>query len=206
MFDNQIVNFLNIANKMISIHEIISNHTSNGYCLPVVKIKTPFVNFTLRDNFHDINIFVELTRYFEFNLIDFYDCKDEEWYLNEIQRKREYCFNGWTDEEINDPRILRVKVKKPNHSYWSVVTPEAKDRWLDRYNSTEWYTKDWSGNYLIKNESKYYLAPYCFAEGIKEDTNLQPYSKGMNRFFLYADNIEKAEEIILNIYNKCLTN
>lgn len=207
MFGNQITAFYNISNKINNgVLEIIGNHKSSGHSLPVVKIKTTLVNFTIRDNLYDINIFIDLKKGIELKLSDLYEVKNEEFYLNQIQSKREYSFGGWTDEEINDPRILRVLVQKTNHSYWSEVSPKEKDRWLDRYNSTDWYTKDWSENYLIKDEDKYYLARYCFAEGIKEDTNLQPYSKGMNKFFLYANNIKKAEEHILKIYNKCLTN
>lgn len=214
MFNQQVNNFDKISKSINGDLNIISSHQSKGSYLPVVKIETPVVNFTLRDNFYDINIFVELLKDVDFEYSEFYEPKNQEWYEEQIEKKRSYTFENWTDEEINDPRILRVQVKKPNRSYWSVVTPEAKDRWLNRYNSTDWYKKDWSGGNLIKDGYTYYLTNHgytyyltnhCFGEGINKDNEPQVYSKGIKSFFLYADSYNLATELCNIIYNKCLT-
>jgi len=206
MFEQQIENFTNISNKIGGSLVVIGSHCSKSCNLPVVQIKTTDVNFTLRDNFYDINIFVELFKKVNFEYSDFYEEKDEDWYEETLNNKKYYTFRGWTEEEINDPRILRVLINSNIGTFWSSVSSLEKDRWLNRYSSTEWYSKDWSSGKLIKVDNKYYLSRYCFAEGIKQDNNLQPYYIGVEEFFLYANNITKAEKLIKLIYNKCLTN
>lgn len=206
MFKQQIENFTNISNEIDGSLVVIGNHCSKSYSLPVVQIKTPVANFILRDNFYDINIFVELRKNTILEYYDLYEEKDQKWYEEILNNKRNYTFRGWTEEEINDPRILRVLINSNIGTFWSSVSAMEKDRWLNRYNSTEWYSKDWSSGKIIKINNKYYLSKYCFAEGIDKDNTLQPYSMGMKEFFLYANDLKEAEKLIKLIYNKCLTN
>lgn len=193
VYSKQLLTFTNIATHVDGNLTIINTHTSKGERLPVVKIDCGNINFTIRDNFYSINLGIELEEDFVFPYAYFYEHEDMDWYNDEMLRKKDYTFEGWTEEEINDPRILRVFIK---NRYWSEVSGAEKDRWLDRYKSVEWYNKDWSSTNLIKFRDMFVKAEYAFCEGMRDFEKLQPYVPGMTKFVVCVDSYKKLEEII----------
>lgn len=192
-YNKQLFAFTNIAAHINGDLTIINTHTSKDEKLPVVKIDSKAISFTIRDNFHSINLGIELKEDFVFPYAYFYKHEDIDWYNNEILRKKGYTFDGWTEEEINDLRILRVFVK---NRYWSEVSGAEKDRWLNRDKSTEWYHKDWSSTTLIEFRGMFFKAEYAFCEGMRDFEHLQPYVPGMTKFVICVDSYKKLEEII----------
>jgi hypothetical protein len=79
-------------------------------------------------------------------------------------------------------------------TYWSNVRDgSAKDRWISRLTSTDWYTHDWSGGGKILIDGpmgpgcKMYVTGHAFAEGISRCVSadaLKPYEPGRSQFTL----------------------
>jgi len=153
---------------------VAGDHTSKSIRLPVVEIPGAHGRFLLRDNFHGMNLCFQWEFAPDIDLSQCYGSMTWDDYLAVMKKKREsgMCYGHWTDEEMDDPRILRVQVTRDNGStYWSKVSPEEKDRWLNRMTSTEWYTRDWSSGKIIVVGTmgpgcKMYVAGHAFAEGI----------------------------------------
>jgi hypothetical protein len=192
--------------------EVINTHRSGGKSLPVVKyllnIRGNNLEIVLRDNFYDVNMLVKSEVELNIPLEVLYPKKDFEWYLSEIKRKENYCYQHWTKDEVNDPRILRVK--HPT-GHWMEKRGDEKDRWLNRMESTEWYGCDWSSGKLIHRgnipfdvNSEFFHAQKAYSEGINESA--EPYTKPTKKF-IYCGDWERVMKVIEHLtYSKIITN
>ena len=193
---------------------VVGTHTSKSIQLPVVAFRTRNGWFVLRDNFHGLNLCCMWDFAPSLPLAALYTERDFAWYQGILARKRGYSYKGWTDEEMADPRILRVRVTHDNgNSYWSKVRPEEKDRWAARQSSTEWFGQDWSSGKVLaigpRDESgcfteatKFYVAEHSFAEGISSVVPadaLAPWEPGSSQFILslggYDETLSKMKII-----------
>jgi hypothetical protein len=208
----QLNQFQTIANNLNTTPPtIVSTHTSKSTTLPVVQITTPHLTIIIRDNFHDLNAWIQSTKPLTTPLSQIYPTHNYQWYLDQIKSCREYTYSDWTDKEINDPRILRVPRKNGNG--WSLITPEQKDQWTQRMTSTEWYNKHWSSATLIvdnqsetnaKNGTPYnkqttfHRHEHCYAEGITHlwKQTPQPYKIGTQNFIIATNNHINLTQII----------
>lgn len=149
-------------------------HTSKSCKLPVICFDfLDKLKIYIRDNYYDANIAVVSDIPLDLKYDYIYIPRDYDWYLEEINRKQDYCWKNWTEEEINDPRISRVEnVRSDGSKYWSSdASIEKKQRWIDRYKDTSWWSKDWSsGSLIVEGElgpgCKIYVASTAFQEGI----------------------------------------
>lgn len=180
------------------------HHTSKSINLPVATLAWARwgvegkLTMMIRDNFHDINLLVQSNSDIALPLDVFYDQSDFAWYQREIDRNRLYSFSDWTDEEIADPRILRVMRKNGNG--WSSVRPDEKDRWTARMEDTAWYESDWSSCKLIPvgpvpftDATVFYRAPFAFAEGIPERASC--YTGPCSKFILSLNSWSKLIDV-----------
>ena len=192
-----------LAARLGATFTVAHFHTSKSIKLPVPTIKLGGLTLMLRDNFHDLNLYVKSDRVLTFPLNFFYQQpNDYAWYLGQIERKREYCFRDWTDDEVNDPRILRVLRKNGNG--WSEIRGDEKDRWAARASSTAWYSQDWSSGELLTegptpftNETVFYRAGRAYAEGIP--AHAKPYSQPCCEFILALDSWEELTRIAVGV-------
>lgn len=158
------------------------------------------ISYTCQNNFYDWNLLVESDKVIDMPLSFFYTLLTFAWYMENINEKRGYSFAGWTDEEMNDPRILRVQC-----SYgWSKVSGEEKDRWDNRMTSTDWYDRDWSSGKLIavgpnpfNEDTVFYSAPKAQAEGIKGFH--EPYTGPCKAFILQLNTWEEVVNVCSSI-------
>ncbi len=192
---------LNAAQAVIEHH-----HTSKSIRLPVPTITVkPGLAFMLRDNFHDLNLYVRSEKELDLPLDFFYKPLTFAWYQETIQSKRRYCFSDWTDEEMNDPRILRVRRKNGNG--WSEVDDKEKDRWTARDGSTEWYSMDWSSGMLLTSgpvpftdATTFYDARTAFGEGIPHSP--RPYSQPCKEFMNSVNTWDDLTRLCLGIVER----
>ena len=119
-----------IAKRLRVTAAVVGSHRSKSIDLPVVMLSTDAGTFTLRDNFHDINLMAILRQPVTMSLEQFFAGIQEpltwDWYLSEIERARGYSWREWTDEEMNDPRILRVRDKRDGVAMWWEKKPDEK--------------------------------------------------------------------------------
>jgi hypothetical protein len=186
---SQFKGFTALAEQLGTTGKVVETHTSKSIKLPVMEITGTHGRFLLRDNFHGTNVCFQWDFSPDIPMADLYKSMDWSEYIALIKKKREsgMGYGHWTDEEMADPRILRVQVKRDNgNSYWSKVSPDAKDRWLERYTSTAWFSRDWSSGKLIVDGPMglgctFYVAPHSFAEGISRVVHgdaLEPWEPG----------------------------
>jgi hypothetical protein len=185
--------------------EVVGSHRSKSIDLPVVMLTTDAGKFTLRDNFHDINLMAILrypsTLSLEQLFADIQEPLTWDWYLSEIDRARNYTWREWTDEEMNDPRILRVQDKRPGVNTWWDKKPDEKDRWARRMSSPAWHSRDWShGEFAWDGDFgpgvKLFRQGHAFAEGIQVTTSNRKYLKGVNDFIIALNSLQAASLII----------
>lgn len=201
-FEKSIATF---ATRFRVTAEIVGSHRSKSIELPVVKLSTDAGEFTLRDNFHDANLMVILKGPSTLSLEQLFAGIQEpltwEWYLAEIERARGYSWREWTDEEMNDPRILRVRDKRPGCDMWWEKKGDEKDRWAARMTSPAWYSHDWShGEFAWDGDFgpgvKLYRQNYAYAEGIKVTTSNRKYVKGISDFIIAVNSLTSAMTMI----------
>lgn len=131
---------------------VLDTHRSKSIDLPVVQFREGDHDVVLLDNFHECNVHyqgppVALT-YEECG----YKALTADDYHAEIAKCEGYTWKGWSAEELNDPRITRVKVtREDGDAYWSEKEPEEKERWLRRYVSADWVEHDWGYAKLLGN-------------------------------------------------------
>lgn len=157
----QVKNFELLARDFNAATAVVSSHWSKSIALPVVLFELNGGTVVIRDNFHDVNVAVAWRDDFTSRLLasDLLSVSDWAWYLGQIERCRSYTYRGWSDEEMADPRILRVYVQPgTERGYWSSVSGACKDRWVRRMNDTTWYTEDWSRAVLVPDRP---LGPDC---------------------------------------------
>lgn len=185
--------------------EVVGSHRSKSIDLPVVTVTTDAGKFTLRDNFHDTNLMAILESPAAMSLEQFFEDVQEscswEWYLREIDRARNYSWRAWTDEEVIDPRILRVRDKRPGVDMWWDKSVEEKERWMARMTSPLWYSRDWSsGEFAWEGDFgpgvKLFFQRHAYAEGITVTTANRRYSKGVRDFIIATNTLAKAMTMI----------
>ena len=175
-----------------SLADVPSTHRSKSIVLPVLHLRLKGVDVYLRDNFHDINICFICDTAPELDPLQVYgEGKDWDWYLGEISRARGYSWREWTDEEMNNPQILRVADKRPDvTNLWWEKSGEEKDRWARRLTDPAWYVRDWSHAEIIVDGNMgpgctLYLTEYPFMQGISEvvpDDARQCWKSGRKNF------------------------
>jgi len=189
--------------------EVVGSHRSKSIDLPVVKLSTDAGDFTLRDNFHDINLMAILRTTTTLSLEQFFVGIQEpltwEWYLAEIERARGYSWREWSDEEMNDPRILRVRDKRPGCDMWWVKGPEENDRWLNRMTNPAWYSHDWSSGEFTWDGVfgpgvKLFRQDHAYAEGIEIKTSNRRYLKGVSDFIIATNNLAASITMIERLH------
>jgi hypothetical protein len=185
--------------------EVVGKHRSKSIDLPVVKLSTDAGEFTLRDNFNDINLMAILRSPSTLSLEQLFANIQEpltwEWYLAEIERARGYSWHAWSDEEMNDPRILRVRDKRFGCDLWWEKKPDEKDRWAARMSSPAWYSRDWAGGELTWDGDfgpgvKLYRQDHAYAEGIDVTTSNRRYVKGVSDFIIATHTLTSAITMI----------
>jgi hypothetical protein len=198
-----------LASRVRVTAEVVGNHRSKSIDLPVIKLSTDAGEFTLRDNFHDINLMAVLKSPSTLSLDQFFDGIQEplswERYLAEIERARNYSWGQWSDEEMNDPRILRVCDKRPGCDMWRVKKPEEKDRWLSRVTNPAWYSHDWSSGEFTWDGVfgpgvKLYRQDYAHAEGIEIKTSNRRYLKGVSDFIIATNTLAASITMVERLH------
>lgn len=193
------------ATRIRTTAEVVGSHRSKSIDLPVVKLSTDVGEFTLRDNFYDVNLMAILKGPSTLSLEQLFAGIQEplswEWYLAEIDRARNYSWREWTDEEMNDPRILRVRDKRPDCDMWREKKGDEKDRWAARLSSPAWYSRDWSSGELTWDGDfgpgvKLFLQGHAYAEGINVTTSNRKYVKGVNDFIIATNTLASAITMI----------
>jgi len=198
----------NVAQRHRLKAEVVSTHRSKSIELPVVKLTTDAGEFTLRDNFSDVNLMAILGRPATLSLREFFHDVQEprtwDWYLAEVARVRGYSWREWTDEELADPRILRVRDRRPGTDRWWDTTPDKKARWTARLTDPAWYSHDcahdavtWEGNFGPGVEL--FIQSYAYAEGITVTTGNRAYRKGIKDFMIAVNTHVDAEALITQL-------
>ncbi len=194
-----------LAFKHPSTVRVVGSHRSKSIDLPVVLVTTAAGEFTLRDNFHDANLMAMLKRPATIPMHEFFagiqDAYDWDWYLAQIDRARGYSWREWSDEEMSDPRVLRVRDKRPGVDLWWDKTGEEKDRWAARLRDPAWYARDWSaGEIACDGEfgpgARMFVQDRAFAEGIDVTTRNRVYRAGVSDFILATRSIDAAVTMI----------
>lgn len=184
---------------------VVGSHRSKSIDLPVITLSTDAGEFTLRDNFYDINLMAILRSPATLSLEQFFADIEEpvswDWYLSEIARARGYSWREWSDEEMNDPRILRVRDKRDGVDMWWEKKGEEKDRWAARMTSPAWYRHDWSsGEFTWDGDFgpgvKLFHQNHAYAEGIKVTTSNRKYIKGVSDFIIATNSLVSAATMI----------
>ena len=201
---SQVEKFQKLADELKAPIYVAGTHMSKSITLPVVKIIGKHGHFIIRDNFYDYNLAVEWEFPINIPLEDVYPIFDWEWYLEEMKKKEKYChWDKWTEEELNDPRITRIEVKSTSgNTYWHEVDFEEKDRWLNRFTDTSWFTEDWSSGKLIVEgelgpDCKLYKASYPYAQGI--NVNHGYYEYGVTEFLIAVNEVSDIVKKINNL-------
>jgi hypothetical protein len=210
---SQLENFKSLAADIGSKPIVVRSHRSKSIELPVVALSLPDeeIIFVLRDNFYCLNVWVKSDNHsINLPLGELFASRGMNWYKDEIVRKRTYTYQSWSDEEMDDARILRVKVENVRGgSYWSEVSAKAKDRWQNRMKSTAWWENDWSGGLLItdpmpmndqefEENTQFFHSGNCYAEGMDVLWKTRPphYSVGSDNFLIETGNWENTVRIV----------
>ena len=198
-----------LVNQLGATFTVEHSHTSKSITLPVPTITMPGLTFMLRDNFHDLHLYVRSDEVLNLPLSFFYTPQTFQWYQGKILSKRAYSFADWTDEEMNDPRVLRVLRKNGNG--WSEVSGDAKDRWAARASSTDWYSRDWSRGKLIHvgpvpftDATVFYETGHAYAQGIPHTA--KPYYGPCREFVNEVNGWDELTRLCLGIAEHVSTN
>lgn len=211
----QVERFAELAGRLELPAQVVSTHSSKSIKLPVVMFEHGGKKFYVRDNFHDYNLCVVSDQPFILSVSEMLEGVQEshswEWYLEQMAQCRGYTWRCWTDEEIADPRILRVFKVHPNHkdnpnakAQWWDVRGDLKDRWLKRMTDPEWYVKDWSSGGISWDGEfgpgvKIFVQSHPYMQGIEEVVPhgaSEPYKPGCKHFALALGSIEQVEAVI----------
>jgi len=209
-FHAQVKRFAEIAEELgVAMPAVVATHASKSVLLPVPSYNCPNGFILLRSNFHDINMCVVWRFPPSLTLEQVYgEGRDWDWYLGEIEKCAGYSWKEWSEEELADPRILRVESTRFDGSkYWpQPKRPEEKDRWNARLTSPEWHERDWSsGDLFVDGEmgpdAKFYHAERAFLQGISDAAPsyaLDPWKPGKQAFTI-ACSWEHAFQLMQNI-------
>lgn len=197
------------ATRFRTTAEVVGSHHSKSIDLPVVKLSTDAGQFTLRDNFHDVNLMAILRGPSALSLEQLFVGIREpltwEWYVAEIERARTYSWREWSDEEMNDPRILRVRDKRPGCDMWWEKKGDEKDRWANRLSNPAWHSRDWSSSELAWDGDfgpgvKLYRQDRADGQGIHVTTSNRRYVKGVSDFIIATDTLASAIALIERLH------
>lgn len=212
----QIEEFKALAARLGVALVVVSSHTSKSIDLPVVQLKIDGNTFLLRDNFHDLNVCVQsdepMTLTYAEMLAGVCPPLTWQWYLDEIAKCRGYTWRYFTDEEMDDPRILRVfkmhEWAKPGGKpmEWKVEA-DRKDRWIKRLTDPEWYSRDWSSGVVCWDGefgpgATLFVQEHPFAQGIADVVPakaLEPYRPGTKMFATAVGDMTEAERLIRTV-------
>lgn len=208
---DQLGRFRRLAEGLGVEPRAVGSHRSKSIDLPVVELVVGGVRCLLRDNFYSVEMAVQSPQPVTLPIASLFagilEPHDWAWYLAQIDRARGYSWKFWTDEEMDDPRILRVIVTRENgmRQEWT-VTPEVKDRWLKRLTDPEWYGKDWDAPLTYDGafgpDAVLFVQDHTYCEGIsdlipREDRSA--YVPGKSCFAVSLGTYEQAETLIRRI-------
>ena len=188
--------------------EVVGSHPSKSIDLPVVMLSTSAGTFTLRDNFYDINLMAILRHPATLSLEQLFAGIQEpvtwDWYLSEVERARNYSWREWSDEEMNDPCILRVRDKRAGVDMWWEKKSDEKDRWANRMSSPTWHSRDWSSGELVWDGEfgpgvKLFHQGHAY-EGINVTTSNRKYLRGISDFIIATDTLASAATMIERLH------
>ncbi len=194
-----------LAAKYRVTASVVGSHRSKSIELPVVAITTDAGVFTWRDNFNDANLLAVLKQPATLSLPEFFegiqDAKDWDWYLAEIARARGYSWRAWSDADMDDPRILRVKDGRPGVDLWWEKEGEVKDRWSARLKDPTWYARDWSSGEITCDSgfspgARLFVQHRAYAEGIDVTTPNRSYKAGLSDFIIAVRDTPAAFTLI----------
>jgi hypothetical protein len=212
----QIEEFKALAERLHVSLEVAGSHTSKSIHLPVVQFKVGGSTFTLRDNFYDVNVCVQscepLTLSYAEMLHGVCEPLTWEWYLEEVAKCRGYTWRYFTDEEMDDPRILRVQklheFSKPGDNLmdWT-VNADRKDRWVKRMSDPAWYSHDWSAGQVCWDGefgpgATLFVQGHPYLQGISDVVPreaLDPYKPGTKMFSIAVGDMKEAEALIRTV-------
>lgn len=204
----QLDQFKSLASRLNTSAMAVGSHTSKSISLPVVLLVIEGNRFLLRDNFHDINLYVKSPNPVELSLAEFFEGVREgldwDWYLEQIDKCRGYSWREWTNEQIDDLELLQLSPDAPSYA---VKSKDCKLRWSKRLESPEWWSKDWSSGALTYEGTfgpgvVLFAQRTPFAEGISDlipFTTPTKYLPGCSEFMVSLSNIEAAETVIRRI-------
>lgn len=178
---------------------VVNTHRSKSIDLPVVRVETATGHMLLRDNFYDVNIHVDSEVPLVLDMALLHEPMTWDQYLHDVERCRGYRYRDWTDKQMDDPCVLRVRAERTDGTfYWSEVSGAVKDRWIMRMNSPEWYCRDWSSAELLTNgvfgpDSPIYVARRAFSEGLPDAGVYRPPS---SRKFTAAVDHDKTDAVV----------
>ena len=189
----------------------VGEHVSKSVRLPVVMLAAKGFLFYLRDNFHGLNLCVVALEPINIPssvlFQDVLEPRSWDWYLGEIKRCRDYSWRHWSDEDMDDPRILRVFY---GEGLSDVREPKEKDLWAKRLTDPSWFNHRWSSS-AITLEGEFgpgvvlYVQGHPFAEGISAVVKacyLKPYKPGCEGFALDLGRYDHAKLIIQRLLGK----
>lgn len=194
-----------LAGKWPVTARVVGSHRSKSIDLPVVKITTDAGEFTLRDNFDDTNLMAVLKAPATLTLDEFFAGIQEpqtwDWYVGEIARARGYSWREWTDEEMDNPRILRVRDTRPGVDMWWEKKGEEKDRWAARLTNPAWFSRDWSSGEITCDSgfspgARLFVQHRAYAEGIDVTTPNRSYKAGLSDFIIAVRDTPAAFTLI----------
>lgn len=174
---NSAQKFQDLADKLGVDATVVGTHMSKSCTLPVVRLDFPNGYVLLRDNFYDVEMAVVWNFAPKLAYRDVYgEPRYWTWYQEQMENCKGYSWQGWSDEELLDERITRVRrTNLGGHTWWDNKTPEAKARWIKRETDPEWHTRDWaSGQILWEGTESFgpdaalFVATRCFLQGMEE--------------------------------------
>lgn len=205
---NQIQEFEALAERLGSRLEVVGSHRSKSIELPVVRFSIDGRHFYLRDNFHDVNLCVltvdpvnvPLRKMFE----GVYEPLTWEWYLNQIDRCRNYSWREWSDAQMDHPEILSLTPDAPSFMRKS---QKEKDAWIKRMTDPSWFHTNWSSGEICWDEdfgpgTTMWVQRLPFMEGIKDwvpSRANRRYEPGRSAFSLAVCGFNEAELIIRRV-------
>jgi len=208
----QIDRFKILAAALGAEPEVVSHHTSKSIRLPVMQLTLNNCRFYIRDNFYDINVCAVAPGPIDLPMAELFEGVlkplDWAWYLGEIERARGYSWREWTDEQMDDPTVLRVFSEGQNGAKleWTKRRGE-KDRWAKRMTDPMWFREDWSASAItyegeFKEGVTLFVQSHPFAEGISNvvgDDALKPYVRGNSSFGVALGTYEQVALVIRRV-------
>ena len=113
-----------LVNQLGATFTVEHSHTSKSITLPVPTITMPGLTFMLRDNFHDLNLYVRSDEVLNLPLSFFYTPQTFQWYQGKILSKRAYSF-------AERPAGLAQKRQRMVRGIWRCQGPMGCPRQFD---------------------------------------------------------------------------